>query len=514
MLRPATVALVGKELRELLPLWAVTMAGLVFVGLSDGVAPALLFGLPGAILAAFAPVALGAMAMGHEYRHGTMTTLLSLPLGRGHALTVKAVVLGSLLVVAVAFAWWVGGARTPGLWIPLACGFCLAPWFTLMTRSELAGMAFAGAVPALFLLAAEVSAELVYGPTLGTRDLADQLRNRVFGTGTAVMCAIAVAGTIVRFRSLEMVEGQGRAVSMRWLPASRTIHVRRPRNVYVALVRKELRLQMLPASVAGLVLVLAVMLAWLPDAADPYGAIERTASVLQPLFAVLVAILVGALASAEERHGGTWASQVLLPVPLWKQWAVKVAVVSLFALIAGVLLSGVMTSAFPMGRWLYPMNLFLSIPAITVIAAGVSLYVSSLCQRGVTAFLVASGATLVVAFCSMFFVGQFGASIYNVPRLVLRPMIAASGITEPVAGVFAGVLILLGLAGALGLITKYALDNHRRVSTSPGTVITQVVVIALVGALGLTARIGAQGFVNAVMWHIRVDMRNVPGSSE
>jgi hypothetical protein len=511
--RSATAALVKKELRELLPLWSVTMAGLVFVALSADVAPALLFGLPGAILAAFAPFALGAMAMGHEYRHGTMTTLLTLPVGRDRALTVKAVVLGSLLVVAVAVAWWIGGARTPWLWMPLACGFCLAPWFTLMTRSELAGMVFAGAVPALFLLAAEVSAEAVYGPALETRDLAGQLRNLVFGTGTAAMCTVAVVGTITRFRSLEIVEGHRSVVSTAWPAVTRTNTIRRPENVYVALAMKELRLQTLPASVAALLLVLALMLAWLPDAADPYGAIERTASVLQPLFALLVAILSGALASAEERHAGTWTSQVLLPVPLWKQWAVKVAVVTSFALGAGVLLSGVMASTFPMGRWPYPMNL-LSMPAITVIAAGVSLYISSLCQRGVTAFLVASGAFVAIAFCSMVFLRQLGTSVFFFPRLVLRPMIAAFGVTEAAGEAFAWVLTVLGPAGAIGISSKYALDNHRRVSTTPRTVIEQVVVIALVGALALTARVGAQGFVDAVMWHNRVEMRKVASPAE
>lgn len=509
--RQAAVALVRKELRELLPLWALAVAGLAAIGMVDILEPAALYALPGAILGMLAPIALGAMAFGHEFRYGTLASLLTLPTSRAHLLVVKLLVLGSLLAVLAVVAWSVG-ARTVWLFLPLASGIFLAPWLTLITRSELAGLVFACAVPALCLLAAEVWAEAVYGPTLDTRNVADQLRNRVFGTGTAVMCAVAAAGTIARFRSLEIIEGRGRAVSTRWLPAGRANTVRRPANVYVALAKKELRLQTLPASVVGLLVVLAVMVAWLPSGVDPHGAVERTASVLQPLFAVLVAILSGALASAEERHGGTWASQVLLPVPLWKQWAVKVAVVSLFALVAGVLLSGMMASTFPMGRWPYPMNV-LSMPAITVVAAGVSLYVSSLCRRGVTGFLVASGATVAVAFYSMFFLGQLGPSIYFFPLLVLRPMIGALGVTDLVAAVLAWVLIVLGLAAALGLTTKYALDNHRRVSTKPRTVIKQVVAIALVGALGLTARTVAQGFVNAVMWHNRIDARQVGQAS-
>ena len=47
-------------------------------------------------------------------------------------------------------------------------------------------------------------------------------------------------------------------------------------------------------------------------------------------------ILIGSLASAEERQLGTLEWQTLLPSPAWQQWAVKVGVTFGLALLLGV----------------------------------------------------------------------------------------------------------------------------------------------------------------------------------
>ena len=45
------------------------------------------------------------------------------------------------------------------------------------------------------------------------------------------------------------------------------------------------------------------------------------------LYGALLAVLIGSLASAEERQNGTLEWQLLLPMAAWKQWAVKVGTV-------------------------------------------------------------------------------------------------------------------------------------------------------------------------------------------
>lgn len=501
--RSASAALARNELRELLPLWIVSVVGLGSVGVSEVFTPAALFGLPGAVLGLLVPIALGAMAMGHEYRHGTMTSLLSLPIGRGRILAVKVAVLCSLLGVVGAVAWW-SGARTPWLWLPLACGLCLAPWFTLVSRNEVAGMVFAGAVPALLLLAGEVAAEYTYGPALDMKEAAGLLRNQLLAVGTAVTCVLAFVDTARRFVSLQHFDGVSRPFMRSSAPRTTGMPARHVSPVYVALLKKELRLQTMPVVIASALGGLWLGLSMLPVEADRYGAITRIMVVLQPLFVVLLAILSGALASAEERHRGTWPSQVLLPISVWRQWAVKVAVVLSLAFVAGVV-SGAVTAGVPFGRGLWRVSQ-LSIP-VAIVAAAVSLHVSSLSQRGITAFLVACAVMAVVVSGSIFFLEVFRRDFYFLQRFVLRPSIVAWNVSQSTGAFGAFALSAISFVTTLTLIAKYSLDNHRRLSTPSGTIVRQVVAVALVGVLALAAREVARGFRQEVMWHNIVNVK-------
>jgi hypothetical protein len=495
MARQPTAALLTKELRELLPLWGVAMAGLVAIGVQDVFEPAILFTLPGAILGMLAPIALGAMTFGHESRHGTWAGVLTLPISRAHILAVKLLVLVILLAALAVAAWWVG-ARTPWLLLPLALGFCLAPWFTLLTRSELAGMVFAGAMPALLLLVGELVAEGAYGSYAEPRGAAYLLRTRTVGIGTAVLCAIAVADTVRRFLSLQVTDGTQRIWSSPAIGADRAAGVkRRPTNVYIALVKKELRLQTLPIVVACV-----IGLSWggvrlLSPGADESSAIATTGEVLLPLLALLLAILSGALASADERHLGVWASQVLLPVPVWKQWVVKVAVVLGLAFTFAVVFVDLEATRWRFGYWV---NVSIWLPSFAAGAAAISLYVSSISNRGVTALLVSAGAVCVWLLFAAMLTGASGRWTYMTALQAFHDVLGPGSFTlqtsVAVRDMASRVLLMLPVVVLLWL----ALKNHRRLDHPAGVVrwqIAAIVVFTVVTVIGIPIAAAFQGAV-------------------
>jgi hypothetical protein len=501
MARQATAALLTKELRELLPLWAVTMAGLVLAGVSGVVTPAMLFSTPVVTLGTLAPIALGAMAIGHEYRHRTLTTLLSLPVSRRNLLAAKALVLGTLLVLLAGAAWWVG-ARTPWLLLPLVLGFCLAPWFTLLTRSELAGMVFAGAVPALLLLVGEVVAEGAYGTYLEPRGAAHLLRTRTVGIGMAVLCAVAVSDTVRRFLSLQVIDGTQSIWSSPTIGVDRTAAVpRRPTNVYVALMKKELRLQTLPIVVACVIGLSWGGLQLLSPGGDESSAIVRTGEVLLPLVALLLAMLSGALASADERHLGVWASQVLLPVPAWRQWVVKVAVVLGLAFTFAMVFVDLEATQYRFGFWV---NVSIWLPTFAAGAAALSLYVSSVSNRGVTALLVSAGAACAWLLFAAILMGASGRWTYMTALQAFHDVIGPGSFTMQTAVAVRDMAIRVLLMPPVVVLLWLALKNHRRLDHPANVVrwqVAAVVVGTVVSVIGISIAAAFQGAV--LDWYLR-----------
>jgi hypothetical protein len=251
-------ALVRKDLRALAPVWLGTATAMTVLAATNTVRG---IGPNGAAVYALGSVALGAIAIGHEFRHGTMTAMLAAPMRRGRILSTKLAVLAVLLAALGALAWTYGGwvspqSRSVGsdllrseLWflLPLLCGFGLAPWFTLLCRSELAGAVFAGAVPALLLLGGNLLALMMYGLVPDGTEPSRVLTWSVVETGLLTMSVVGLAGTVRIFQRLEQGET---ASSTTWSPAHRQVvgsvarpAARRQRNPYVVLAVKEFRLQ-------------------------------------------------------------------------------------------------------------------------------------------------------------------------------------------------------------------------------------------------------------------------------
>jgi hypothetical protein len=360
---------VSKEIRALLPVWALAMAGLSASFVLWNVVAL------GFIAYGVGVLALGAQSVGQEYGYGTLPMLLSQPIDRRRLLAIKAAVLAPMLLTVLALASvvfrdayghdYAGASELAVLFLPVLCALLLTPWLTMLSRSPLGGVVFSIGLSGAILTISRVSAGW-----LGTSSDA--------GIG-ALLVAWTVAGVFgwQRFMRLEAIDGTSSALDFpRLLPA-----VRRRHPLWM-LMLKELRLQQLTFALVAVYLVGWASLS-VVERFDA-RAVEIPLDVLTPLYLVLLTLLIGALASAEERQYGTISWQQLLPVRASRQWMVKVTVVFGLAALFGIALPwllGRVSGAFTGRVESFRTDLAL----LVVVSTALSLYLSSLCRSGVHA---------------------------------------------------------------------------------------------------------------------------------
>jgi hypothetical protein len=399
------VIVVWKELVALAPLWvacaAATAAGPWLRG----------WGLEivGPIGYVLGSVALGAHSVGHEYGYRTLGPLLVLPVPRWRILSVKLAAL-FLAVAALTAIAWVGPHSaikrfplyatfdTGVLFLPALMGLTIAPYLTLVTRNTLAGVVFTFGLPGVLLVAVDLGGTTLFG--LQADAAIDRFKYVVLARTLLLTCAFAAAATWIRFARLEVVDGGGRQLTLPTLgtSASGTGSVRRPVNALWMLIEKEFRLQQTTFIVIALYLAVSLSSAWLEDPAR----LPMPWQQLNVLYLSLLAILTGALTSAEERQLGTLEWHLLLPLATWKQFAVKVGVAITIVVAGGVLMPLLAAHAFPLPyRAGFPPG---SLAMMSVMAAGItagSIYVSTLSSSGVRALVttlpVVIGAWLLLA---------------------------------------------------------------------------------------------------------------------
>jgi hypothetical protein len=366
----------AKEVRALLPVWLGCLALMVAGAAADHGALrdfVMMFYCAGS-------VALGALSIGHEYAHGTLPLLLSQPGSRARLFLLKQSVLAVMLLI---MAWvassivLVPSSVTAGF-VALSAlgGLFIAPWLTMVARNPLAGTVFTIVIPGLLWM-------VVIG------FVADPLKLVVFWRGMLGLSAVAAVLSWRGFMRLEAIEGRG--ADVRWPTAARLAPARSRHPIWL-LVKKELSLQQLTFAVAGIYLLgwaTASLLVRVDSRSeDLFGA-------LTALYSGLLALVIGSLASAEERHLGTLEWQVLLPMASWKKWIVKagmaIGLVMLLAIGLPALLLSVSGGAIRINAW-YACAILLMTTA--------SLYVSSLSTTGLRALLV----SLPVSFGLMYLI--------------------------------------------------------------------------------------------------------------
>lgn len=491
-----------KEARALLPIWLASAAAMLpsLVAGAPLIPPSSLLFLLGLLAFVLGSIALGAFAVGQEYAYRTLPALFAQPLSRSRLLFAKAAalapLLSSLAVLARAMLLRadandsVDSAAT-GAWletIPIlvaVLSFCVAPWLTMIFRNAIAGVVFTLAIPAGLWLAINVVPAIDGIDT--PRDYAVDLT--IFWAGVLVASALALVNGLRRFLRLEAVDGPLEIPLARTRPQQVPSDVdaerRRLRHPLAQLVAKELRLQrvafLLPAFYA---------VAWIAIvAATLESSFGRAFFGMTLIYCGVTAMLVGALASAEERALGTLAAQTLQPLAAWKQWLVKLSTAFALTVAFTVLLPWVLEWAHPLMQ--QQANWRLSAGFLALTAS--SLYISSLSTGTLQALLLSMPFAAVAGPLFQVITAESSKAIWGPLDRVLRTL--SEGWTRPLPEASPAEsalyewsvrwLPLAVLCGLVALLIWLAARNHRSAEHGLGRLWHQLAWIApcvLVGA--------------------------------
>jgi len=403
-----------KELRTLLPgcLIALLVPGLLALG--EGRESAREHAEWAVTAFGFGCLLMGASAFGSEFEQRTLAGLLGQPLPRGVVYLEKLGTLGLLLAFAtvnlVLTLWLVPGLQFSSgdaatvLLVPVFA-FCSGPLFSLLSRSTLAGMIFTLTVPfVVWLGTAFVVQKVLWFFPLGLSS-EDGLPWLPW-IGTPVYLLATATWGWRRFRSLEVRDGGagGRSntglhplslpvdrLLASWLPAA---------SGGARLIRKELRLHVVPWLVAGitvglwillLVLRLSVTQGDLATALNEFSTVAGIAGLL----GTVILVSTGAACVAEERELGTLEWQLTQPAPLRRQWLTKVAVAAALALGLGVLLPATLVWAsfdqLKLHQESGGMYVTATYAGFLLLAFTTSIYASSIARNTMMAVATAAG---------------------------------------------------------------------------------------------------------------------------
>jgi hypothetical protein len=478
---------VSKEIRALLPLWLGCVVIVWAGGIHDG---DLLFLRAGIVMYILGSAALGALSVGHEYTNRTLPLLLSVPTSRRRLFAIKTSVLLAMLVSLAAVAL----ARLPvtpagremqdtavvGTMSFLGGAF-LAPWLTMLCRNPIAGALFALSIPAGLLVGSEILTIAALAQ-VGT-PTAERFRMEIFWGAMLVLSVVGGFSSWRAFLELQVIEGPHAELALpEWLSRSGARHVSRRASPVRALLSKELHLQQLTFMVSVLYVCgwTAILLTWhstVTIIGQPFLRHSTVITIDQPFLILtvvhgaMVALLAGSLASAEERQLGTLDWQLLLPISAARQWLVKCGVVFGMAIVLGLALPALLGVIKPS---IEPMRMNWAFASTLVVAAAVSLYVSSLCGSGLKALLIAAPAAF--ATLPVLELSQGVVSAVLQPQGIARADIQLMGDGRTMA-VQAAVMI--------ALLLRFALVNHR--SNDRGTLRLVRQLIWTVGAMVLSA---------------------------
>jgi ABC-type transport system involved in multi-copper enzyme maturation permease subunit len=489
----------SKEIRALALPWLACLACMLVPAVAD--APRWIGGLsvPAYFLGV---VALGALSIGHEYTDRTLSLLLTLPARRGQLFAIK---LGALAVMLLPL-WFaahtlvLGDSRLPqesrdmAALLPLLCGLFLAPWFTMACRNPIGGAVFAIAIPGVLLVAGELIGVRIYGHG----SVMEAFRLTFASFGTIGLCATGAVMGWWTFIRLEAIEGPGQDVRLpQWLRLSNATSTAAPqftrRHPLLLLFKKEIRLQQLPLVLAALYALGWLAAEWLTTFVSDLEYQDVFAALTLP-YALFLPMLIGSSASAGERQMGTLEWQVLLPIAVWKQWAVKVGVVLGLAMVLALglpmmllYLGGVVRAATQMSV-LVGRN---AIAIVILIAAG-SLYVSSLCRSGLRALVMSIPVTLAATLFLQLALERVGSVSY---RAAARLASAGAGRFAQPRDMDPDLVIQLVIAGFVALVLRFALTNHRSADRTAARVWTQVILTAAFVTIAVITGAAAQAFL-------------------
>ncbi len=460
--------LASKEFRALLPVWAAAAFTLGADPLLRGTGMHSVFPV-GVFAYIVGSLALGAHVIGHEFTNRTLASLLVQPCRRSSILLIKASVLAVMLVGLVviarivlfqSLAQTVGNfPRYPTLYLPVIGGLCVAPYMTMRLRSQMAGVVFTATIPGMTYLLALLGGVILYGT--GTA-AAEALALSVWTPAMGIFAAIGAVLSARSFMRLQDTEGGQEELRLpRWFTVTDASPIRPPLWM---LAKKELQLQQLTFAMVAFYALIWTALTMASRLIPEFGR-EFPIRGVGLLYFALLPLLIGSLASAQERQFGMLQSQAMLPVPRAQQWAVKAGVVLVLALVLGVVLPWFVFAPPQLSR-----ASFWPLVASIALLTTWSLYISSWCGSGIIALallLPASAAAMLLARCIDWLVGAL---------LSPRHAIAAYGVLTQPSAVFT--LWVIAATPLAVLLLLFAARNHWTSERKPKTLAVQVAGLA------------------------------------
>lgn len=458
--------LIVKEGRALLPLWAGTlvMLGAAFALHRRAYSDLALIGYIAGV------VSLGAHSIGHEYGYRMVPMLLVQPAPRRRLLAAKLLIVGSMLATLALPASIVftsdrfrGNDGVATLVLPMLAAIFTAPLLTMLCRNTLAGAVLGVSGPMTLWVATIFVAWWGFGVDSNTVTMWFLNRWAVIAT---MACPILAVLSWRTFNRMEALEGTPAALTLpRWFAGRAGVRRAAP---WRALLTKELHLQQMTIAITAVYGVF-----WVTGMA-----VQRYVPSMQllPLEAVLLlycmglAIVIGALASAEERQLGTHEAQLLQPVGAVSQWIAKCAVAFGLALLLGVVVPAVLIALVSPQRGPSAMRTEISIAValLAVVLTASSLWISSLTSSGVKAMAWA----LPVGVGAAVFIQTVQTTVASASAQLGTPVPA--DYTE--ASVIASRVLPLLVVPAL---LWFGYLNHRSGERSAVRVISQMAAIAL-----------------------------------
>jgi hypothetical protein len=492
---------ITKEAREVLPILG-GVAGAIVV-------PFLVWGANAQAFAYFAYalgcVILAASAFGNEVHHRTISTLLSQPVPRGLMWREKTgvaacAVATSLAVILVCGVIWQSKESADSrsvltLVIVAICAWCGAPYFALVARNTIVGVAMAASVPCSLLALGALTFAIVgkWYPQILENDALSFYGGVLF---LLLYSAVVCRRGFVYFNKFEVLDAASRELALPARVESLTSRLlssiaARLTGPFGALLKKEFHLQQTTFLIAGIFCFFALVgLGMHPiysDAAEVIWGIDFA------VFLILVPFLAGALPLAEEQGWGVADWQLVLPPSGRMQWVAKMLVTLPTSLLLGLALpfllvySGALIglggpAASIKGQFLdfiYTSSL-VALGQLAVTSAAV--YAGSRSSNSLRAILMGMGISISALACAV-----WAGSIFL--RYVLRnasfALLLSRSLSRGAAEAYIWSTVALGLFVLVCLLQCFGFSNFRRRDSSGFRVAAQ-----LLGLLGVASFFG------------------------
>jgi hypothetical protein len=242
------------------------------------------------------------------------------------------------------------------------------------------------------------------------------------------------------------------------------------------------------------------------------------------MYQLVVTMMAGSLASAEERRSGTLSWQTLQPYPMWKQWTIKVVTTMLLVLLLVVALPQMLTTfslhadkvgIFAFVRtysvyWVFGMGMQWTVLAGLLVLTAAALFTSSFCRNSLHALFATALLTAGCIVAVLFGFIASGRAVWNALDLatVFNPRTRAQAEALRQAWTmddflwvdrvaFASVLVMMVVG--LFVLVSLGLRNHRAAET-PRPVVTRQVLSVLAYAVIAGGVVG--GGLPLAQWYL------------